>query len=43
MAAGRRGYQDDLRDKDEQPSLVYFCPSFAMREFDNSRAFSWDE
>jgi len=33
-AAGWRGYRDDLPDEDEQPSLVFFCPSCAAREFD---------
>jgi len=33
-AAGWRGYREDLPDEDEQPSLVFFCPSCAAREFD---------
>jgi hypothetical protein len=33
-AAGWRGYREDLPDEDEQPSLAYFCPSCAAREFD---------
>jgi hypothetical protein len=33
-AAGWRGYREDLPDEGEQPSLVFFCPSCAAREFD---------
>jgi hypothetical protein len=33
-AAGWRGYREDLPDEDEQPSLAFFCPSCAAREFD---------
>jgi hypothetical protein len=33
-AAGWRGYREDLPDEDEQPSLVFFCPSCAAREFE---------
>jgi hypothetical protein len=33
-AAGWRGYRDDLPEEDEQPSLAFFCPSCAAREFD---------
>jgi hypothetical protein len=32
-AAGWRGYRDDLPDEDE-PSLAFFCPLCAAREFD---------
>jgi hypothetical protein len=32
-AAGWRGYREDLPE-DEQPSLAFFCPSCAAREFD---------
>jgi len=33
-AAGWRGYREDLPDEDEQPSLAFFCPSCAAREFE---------
>jgi len=33
-AAGWRGYREDVPDEDEQPSLAFFCPSCAAREFD---------
>jgi hypothetical protein len=39
-AAGWRGYRDDLPDEHEQPSLAFFCPSCAEREFDDLGAES---
>jgi hypothetical protein len=33
-AAGWRAYREDVPDEDEQPSLAFFCPSCAAREFD---------
>jgi hypothetical protein len=33
-AFGWRGYRDDLPDEDERPSLAFFCPWCAVREFD---------
>jgi hypothetical protein len=33
-ATGWRGYRDDLPDEDEQPSVAFFCPLCAAREFD---------
>ena len=35
-ATGWRGYREDLPDEDEQPSLAFFCPSCAGREFDET-------
>jgi hypothetical protein len=39
-AAGWRGYREDLPDEHELPSLAFFCPSCATREFDESSAES---
>jgi hypothetical protein len=33
-AIGWRGYPEDLPDGDERPSLAFFCPSCAAREFE---------
>lgn len=39
-AVGWRGYREDLPDEDEQPSLAFFCPSCAAREFGEDRPVS---
>ncbi|HEU4614498.1 MAG TPA: hypothetical protein VFS15_20525 [Kofleriaceae bacterium] len=39
-AVGWRGYREDLPDEDQQPSLAFFCPSCAAREFDQDQAVS---
>jgi hypothetical protein len=35
-AAGWRAYREDLPDEQEQPSLAFFCPLCAAREFDET-------